>query len=170
MTERPRQVSVIGTGRCGPESEAARLAVEVGRLLGEAGVTVVCGGGKGVMAAVARGAAEAGGEVIGILPGNDLAEANPHCTHVIATDIGHARNLAVVSSGEAVIAIGGEWGTLSEIGLARALGRPVVALRSWTLDGQDGMKGAPGVVQAETPAEAVTQALATSRRRGRGGP
>jgi uncharacterized protein (TIGR00725 family) len=153
-------VAVIGAGGCVPDSEPARLAEEVGRLLGEAGVTVVCGGGQGVMAAVSRGAAEAGGEVIGILPGNDLAEANPHCTHVIATDIGHARNLAVVSSGEAVIAIGGEWGTLSEIGLARALGRPVVALRSWTLDGRDGMKGAPGIEHVETPADAVERALA----------
>jgi uncharacterized protein (TIGR00725 family) len=124
-------------------------------------VTVVCGGGGGVMAAVARGAAEAGGEVIGILPGNDLGEANPHCTHVIATDIGHARNLAVVCSGEAVIAIGGEWGTLSEIGLARALGRPVVALRSWALDGRERMQGAPGIENVETPAEAVERALST---------
>ena len=111
------------------------------------------------MEAVSRGAAEAGGEVIGILPGNDLSEANPHCTHVVATDIGHARNLAVVCSGEAVIAIGGEWGTLSEIGLARATGRTVVALRSWTLDGQERMIGAPGIVHVETADEAVATAL-----------
>jgi uncharacterized protein (TIGR00725 family) len=80
------------------------------------------------MEAVCRGAAGAGGTAIGIVPGDSVAEANPFCTHVVATGIGHARNLAVVSSGEVAIAIGGEWGTLSEIGFARALGRPVVAL------------------------------------------
>ena len=84
------------------------------------------------MAAVARGAARAGGEVIGVLPWTEPGEANPDCTHVVATGVGHARNLAVVGSGEVVIAIGGEWGTLSEIGHARAIGRTVVALRSWT--------------------------------------
>ena len=154
-----RQVAVIGAGGCAPDSEPARLAAEVGRLLAEAGVTVVCGGREGVMEAAARGAAEAGGEVIGIVPGSEVAEANPYCTHVVASGIGHARNLAVVGSGEAVIAIGGEWGTLSEIGHARALGRTVVALRSWELRGRDAMDGAPGIVPAETPAEAVAAAL-----------
>ncbi len=112
------------------------------------------------MAAVSRGAASAGGEVIGVLPGTDLREANPDCTHVVATGMGQARNLAVVGSGEVVVAIGGEWGTLSEIGHARSIGRTVVALRSWTLDGRDRMEGAPGVIPAETPAEAVGAALA----------
>jgi hypothetical protein len=112
------------------------------------------------MEAVCRGAAAAGGNAIGIVPGDSLADANPHCTHVVATGIGHARNLAVVTSGEAVIAIGGEWGTLSEIGFARALGRPVVALRSWELRGREAMADAPGVTPAETPAEAVAAALA----------
>jgi uncharacterized protein (TIGR00725 family) len=132
----------------------------VGRRLAEAGVIVVCGGGGGVMAAVSRGAASAGGEVIGVLPGLDGAEANADCTHVVATGIGHARNLAVVGSGEVVIAIGGEWGTLSEIGHARAIGRTVVALHSWDLVGRDRMEGAPGVVSAETAEEAVAAALA----------
>ena len=97
--------------------------------------------------------------MIGIVPGDSLGEANPYCTHVVVTGIGHARNLAVVSSGEAVIAIGGEWGTLSEIGFARRLERTVVALRSWELDGREAMAGAPGIVPAETAAEAVTAAL-----------
>ncbi len=118
------------------------------------------------MAAVSRGAASVGGEVIGVLPGNDPAEANPHATHVVATGVGHARNLAVVGSGEVVIAIGGEWGTLSEIGHARSIGRTVVALRSWTLGGRDRMEGAPGVVPAETAAEAVAAALAELQPRG----
>jgi hypothetical protein len=138
----------------------ARLAEEVGRLLGEAGVTLVCGGGAGVMEAASRGAAGAGGGVIGIVPGSSVAEANPYCTHVVASGIGHARNLAVVSSGEVVIAVGGEWGTLSEIGHARAIGRIVVALRSWALSGRERMDGTPGFVPVETAMEAVAGALA----------
>lgn len=158
--ERPRQVAVIGPSRCEPGSEAAQLAEEVGRLLAEAGATLVCGGMGGAMEAACRGASGAGGETIGIVPGHDAGEANPHCTHVVATGIGHARNLAVVSSGDAVIAIGGEWGTLSEIGFARAIGRPVVALQSWVLSGREAMEGAPGVLPAESPREAVDLALA----------
>jgi uncharacterized protein (TIGR00725 family) len=157
---RRRQVAVIGAGGAEEGSETWRLAEEVGTRLAEAGATVVCGGRGGVMAAVSRGAASAGGEVIGIVPGTDLGESNPDCTHVVATGIGHARNLAVVGSGEVVIAIGGEWGTLSEIGHARSIGRTVIALRSWALVGRDRMEGAPGIVQAETPEEAVAAALA----------
>jgi uncharacterized protein (TIGR00725 family) len=152
-------VAVIGSGCVELGSELGRLAEEVGRLLAEAGVTVVCGGLRGVMEAAARGAAEAGGTVIGILPSSSVEDANPHCTHVVATGIGHARNLAVVASGEATIAVGGEWGTLSEIGYARALGRPVIALRSWTLKGEGPMESAPGIVVAPTPEEAVAAAL-----------
>lgn len=147
-------------GRAAEEGdELWALAAEVGRGLAEAGVTVVCGGGGGVMEAAARGAAEAGGSVVGIVPGETPADANEYCTHVVATGIGHARNLAVVSSGEAVIAIGGEWGTLSEIGFARVIGHEVVALRSWELNGRERMRGGPGVVPAETAAEAVAAAL-----------
>ncbi|MGH2938670.1 MAG: TIGR00725 family protein [Solirubrobacterales bacterium] len=160
MTDRRRQVAVIGAGGAEEGSEVWRLAEEVGKLLAEAGAIVVCGGRTGVMAAVARGAAGAGGEVIGVLPGSDPGEANPDCTHVVATGIGHARNLAVVGSGEVVIAIGGEWGTLSEIGHARTIGRTVVTLHSWTLTGRDRMEGAPGVIPAETAEEAVAAALA----------
>ena len=130
---RSRQVAVIGAGGAEEGSEAWVLAEEVGRGLAEAGVALVCGGGSGVMEAASRGAAEAGGTVIGIVPSESVADANPYCSHVVATGIGHARNLAVVSSGEAVIAIGGEWGTLSEIGFARVIGHEVVALRSWQL-------------------------------------
>jgi uncharacterized protein (TIGR00725 family) len=154
-----RQVAVIGSAGCEPDSEAARLGEEVGRRLAEAGVTLVCGGLTGVMEAACRGAAEAGGVAIGIGPGSSVDEANEHCTHVVATGIGHARNLAVVSSGDVVIAIGGEWGTLSEIGFARAIDRTVIALRSWTLSGRERMEDAPGVLLAETPHEAVELAL-----------
>jgi uncharacterized protein (TIGR00725 family) len=153
-------VAVIGAGGAAEDSEAWRLAEEVGRRLAEAGVTVICGGRGGVMAAVARGAASGGGEVIGVVPGSDPGEANPDCTHVIATGVGQARNLAVVGSGEVVIAVGGEWGTLSEIGHAGVLGRTVIALRTWTLVGRDRMEGAPGVIPAATAEEAVATALA----------
>ncbi len=159
MVSRERQVSVVGTGSCTQDSEAALLAEEVGRLLAEAGVVVVCGGLGGVMEAVARGAAGAGGTVVGIVPSASVEDANPHCTHVVATGIGYARNLAVVASGDAVIAVGGEWGTLSEIGHARTLGKRVIALRSWSLSGQGKMEDAPGVVPAESAHEAVELAL-----------
>jgi uncharacterized protein (TIGR00725 family) len=151
---RTRQVAVSGGGADPPE-DALGVAEEVGRRLAEADIRVVCGGLAGVMEAAARGAVEAGGEVIGILPGADPADANPYCTHVIATGIGHARNLAVVASADAVIAIGGEWGTLSEIAFARRLGRPVVALGTWTLRGIGAMAEAPGIEPAADPAAAV---------------
>jgi len=156
---RAKQVSVIGVGTCEQDSETARLAEEVGRRLAEAGVSVVCGGLGGVMEAAARGAAQAGGEVIGILPGVSVDDANPYCTRVVATATGYARNLAVVASADAVIAVGGEWGTLSEIGHARRFGRTVVALRSWGLTGSDAMEGAPGLIPVETADEAVRAAL-----------
>ncbi len=157
--ERPKQISVIGSSRCDEDSDAWRLAEEVGQRLAKAGVVLVCGGGGGVMEAASRGAAQAGGTAIGIVPWDSPAQANPHCAHVVSTGIGHARNLAVVASGEAVIAIGGEWGTLSEIGHARQLDRAVVALHSWTLRGEGSMESAPGIVPATTPEEAVAAAL-----------
>lgn len=159
MSGRQRQVAVIGGRGVEEGSELWALAEEVGRGLAEAGVALVCGGGGGVMEAASRAAAEAGGTVIGIVPGESVADANEYCSVVVATGIGHARNLAVVSSGEAVIAIGGEWGTLAEIGFARVIGHEVVALRSWELNGREAMAGGPGVVPAETAAEAVAAAL-----------
>jgi uncharacterized protein (TIGR00725 family) len=158
---RPTQVAVIGAGE--GSDEALVAAEEVGRLLAEAGAVVICGGRGGVMEAAARGAAEAGGTAIGVLPGSDPGEANEHVVHVVATGVGHARNLAVVGSGEAVIAVDGHWGTLSEIAFARRLGRPVVALRSWAL--QHRTDSELGIVEAETPAEAVEAALGALGRR-----
>ncbi len=159
MSGRRPQVAVIGSGLCEPDSELSLAAEAVGRGLAEAGVTVVCGGLGGVMEGVARGARAGGGEVIGVIPTNDPADANPHCTHVIATGIGYARNLAVVASGEVVIAVGGEWGTLSEIGHARDMGRPVVALGSWEVSGAGEMRGGPGIAVAADPDAAVAAAL-----------
>ena len=161
MSARPLQVAVIGSGV--KDAGLAPLAEETGRLLAEAGATVICGGLGGVMEAVARGASQAGGTVIGILPGADPADANPHCTHVLAAATGKARNLAVVASADAVIAIGGEWGTLSEIAHARAFGRPVVALRSWSVKPAAPLAGGDGIELAAEPAGAVESALTAAR-------
>ena len=155
---RPGQVSVVGSGTCGEESEEWSLAEAVGRGLAEAGLVVVCGGRGGVMEAAARGASSVGGTVIGIVPTASAEDANEHCTHVVATGMGPARNLAVVASGAAVIAIGGEWGTLSEIAFARRFDRPVITLRSWRLEGAGPMAEAPGIEQVETVEEAVAAA------------
>ena len=143
-----RQISVIGSGH-----EGEKRAEEVGRLLAGRGCVVVTGGRGEVMAAASRGAKSAGGTTIGILPGDSRAGANEWVDHVVVTGIGHARNLAVVASGDAVIAVGGAWGTLAEIGFARVLGRPVVILEpGWEFSGT-------GVERAATPAEAVERAL-----------
>lgn len=141
------QVSVIGSGA---EHEAA--AEEVGRLLAVRGCTVVTGGLGEVMAAAHRGAKGAGGITIAILPGERRSDANEWADHVVVTGIGHARNLAVAASGDAVIAVGGSWGTLAEIAFARRLGRPVVVL--------EGGPEVAGVERAGTPADAVERALA----------
>ena len=141
------QVAVIGSG-----AEHEQWAEEVGRLLAERGCTVVTGGRGEVMAAAARGAKGAGGTTIGILPGETRAGANEWVDHVVVTGIGHGRNLAVVASGDAVIAVGGRWGTLAEIGFARVLGRPVVILEpGWELE---------GVPRAASAEEAVDRAVA----------
>jgi uncharacterized protein (TIGR00725 family) len=144
------QVSVIGSGR-GQEENAE----QVGRLLAERGATVVTGGLGEVMSAAARGAKSVGGTTIGILPTETRERANEWIDHVVVTGIGHARNLAVVASGDAVIAVGGRYGTLAEIGLALTLGRPVVVLDpGWQVEGTQ---------RAQTPAEAVELALAAAR-------
>ena len=138
------------------------MSEELGELLARRDCVVVCGGMEGVMAAVARGARRAGGTCIGILPTLDRRAAAPDLTYALCTGLGHARNLAVVASGDVVIAVGGAWGTLSEIGLARSVGRQVIALRSWSLEPDEGELD--GVQQANTPAEAVELALAALPR------
>jgi uncharacterized protein (TIGR00725 family) len=144
------QVSVIGSG-----AEHEETAETVGRLLAEGGATVVTGGLGEVMAAASRGAKTAGGTTIGILPGETREHANAWLDHVVVTGIGHGRNLAVVASGDAVVAIGGRYGTLAEIGFALTLGRPVVVLEpGWEVEGTQ---------RARTPAEAVEFALAAAR-------
>jgi hypothetical protein len=140
------QVSVIGSG-----AEWEEAAEEIGRLLAERGCTVVTGGLGQVMAAAHRGAKAAGGTTIAILPGERREAANPWADHVVVTGIGHARNLAVAGSGDAVVAVGGSWGTLAEMAFACRLGRPVVALA--------GAPAVDGVDVAATPSEAVDLAL-----------
>ncbi|MFF3905982.1 TIGR00725 family protein [Streptomyces sp. NPDC001848] len=148
------QVAVCGPARCG-ESERA-LAYEVGRLLAERGAVVICGGHGGVMAAVAAGARSREGVVVGVLPGADRTGAGPDLSVAIATGLGQARNSVIVHSGDAVIVIGGSWGTLSELALAmRRGGVPVVQLGDgWRLTDADGRE-VPGVRYARTPAEAL---------------
>jgi uncharacterized protein (TIGR00725 family) len=136
------QVAVIGSG-----AEHEARAEEVGRLLAERGCVVVTGGLGEVMAAAARGAKSAGGTTIGILPGEGRGSGNEWLDHEVVTGMGHARNLAVAASGDAVIAVGGSWGTLAEIAFASRLGRKVVIL-------EPGLEVA-GIQRARTPGEAV---------------
>jgi hypothetical protein len=145
------QVSVIGSG-----ADHEARAEEVGRLLAERGCTVVCGGRGEVMAAAARGAKSAGGTTIGILPGDSRTDANEWIDHVVVTGLGPVRNAVVAASGDAVIAVGGSYGTLTEIGFAKILGRPVVIL-------EPGL-AVEGVQRAATPAEAVDLVLGSISR------
>jgi uncharacterized protein (TIGR00725 family) len=152
----PRYVSVIGASRAAPE--LAAKAEELGELLAEHGFVVVCGGREGVMEAVARGVKKKGGVSIGILPEADRRRAAPDLTYTVCSAMGYARNLSVVASGDLVIAVGGAWGTLSEIALARSIDREVILLDTWEVTPPEG--GEPdGVRRASTPAEAVELAL-----------
>jgi uncharacterized protein (TIGR00725 family) len=143
-----RYVAVCGASD--PEPGQRELAREVGRRLAEASAVVLCGGLGGVMEAASEGASRAGGTVVGILPGGDRAEGNRHLGLAIATGLGEARNAVLTSAADSVIAIGGGWGTLSEIGLARKKGRPVVGLDTWEVN---------GIRVAGSPEEAVRLAL-----------
>jgi hypothetical protein len=143
------QIGVIGAAEC--SADGAALAYEVGTLLAQQGVVLVCGGLGGVMESAARGAKEAGGSTVGILPGVEVREANPYIDIKIVTGLSHARNILVVRSSEALIAIEGGYGTLSEIAIALKLGKPVVGLNTWIVD--------PNIIQVKTAAEAVAKAL-----------
>jgi uncharacterized protein (TIGR00725 family) len=148
------QVAVCGPRAC--DDELRGLAFEVGRLLAERGAVVICGGYGGVMAAAAKGARSAGGTVVGILSRADRAHANPYLSIAIPTGIGEARNAVIVNSGDAVIVVGGSWGTLSELAFAVRGGRvPVIQLgRGWEVRDADGAP-LPGVRAARTAQEAV---------------
>ena len=158
--ERPLRISIAGPGEASP-AEAA-LAEETGRLVGRKGWILVCGGLGGVMEAACRGAASSGAITVGLLPGSDPDSANPHVLVPIPTGLGEARNTLVAGACDALIAIGGRLGTLSEIALALRRGVPVVGLETWRLD--------PALVQpfvfhrALSPAEAVELAGRLARR------
>ena len=137
-----RYIGVIGAGEC--DAELGRLAEAVGRGIAEAGAVLVCGGMGGVMEAACRGAKAAGGMTIGILPGPDRMGANEYVD--VATGINEARNLAIIRTADALVAVGGSYGTLSEIGFALKIGKKVVGLRTWDIK---------GIVPARTAEDAV---------------
>jgi uncharacterized protein (TIGR00725 family) len=141
-------VAVVGAGEAA--GEALERAHEVGRLLGARGAVLVSGGLSGVMEAACRGAKEAGGTTLGILPGLVRSDANPYVDVAVPTGLGEARNALVVRAADALIAVAGGYGTLSEVALALKTGKPVVGLGSFDLE---------GMIQADSPEEAVEVAL-----------
>lgn len=159
--EKPLIISVIGGGN--PSARALQLASSVGQELAKAGVMVVCGGLSGVMEAVCKGAKSAGGTTIGILPGNSPQEGNKYIDIPICTGMGYARNVIVVKTGRAVIAIDGSFGTLSEIGHALGDNIPVIGLETWDL----GIGGIieTSIIRANTPIEAVRLAVDAAYKR-----
>jgi uncharacterized protein (TIGR00725 family) len=155
-TEQTMYIAVVGSAVCEPD--VATIAEAVGREVAHRGHILVSGGRGGVMEAACRGAHAAGGLTVGILPGSERSAANAYVDVAIATGLGEARNALVVRTVDAVIAIHGEFGTLSEIGLALKMGKPVVGLGTWGL-------AAPGdrtepIVRADTPSQAVDLAVA----------
>jgi uncharacterized protein (TIGR00725 family) len=142
-------IGVIGAGQVSDSGYA--VAREVGRRIGEGGAVLVCGGLSGVMEAACRGCKEGGGETLGLLPGGDAAMANPYVTLAVPTNMGHARNVIIAHTAQVLIAVEGEYGTLSEIAVALKLGKPVVALNSWP--------GIEGVIEAASAEEAVAIAM-----------
>ena len=153
--KRQRLVAVVGGSE--PTPQEVRLAEEVGRELARNNAVLVCGGLTGVMEAACRGAGSAGGMTIGILPGDSPGDANPYVQVAIVTGVGYARNMAVVQSAQAVIAVGGSYGTLTEIAYALQGGIPVVGLNTWSIS-RNGQND-DGIVPASNPAEAVKIAL-----------
>jgi uncharacterized protein (TIGR00725 family) len=155
MTKKQPIIAVIGGGSC--NQKEAKLAEEVGRELAKRGATLVCGGLGGVMEAACKGANAEGGVTIGILPGDNRDAANPYVSIPIVTNLGYARNVAVVKSGQVVIAVGGNYGTLSEISHALQSGIPVVGLNTWSI-ARNG-KEDKSIITAKSAAEAVEKAL-----------
>ena len=155
MTNNKKFIAVIGGSQA--SRKEIRLAEEVGSELAKKGATLVCGGLGGVMEAACRGASSEGGTTIGILPGENRQAANSYVQIPIVTGMGYARNVAVVKSAQAVIAIGGSYGTLSEIGHALQSGIPVIGLNTWSLSKNGKLNSS--IIPAENPAEAVEKAL-----------
>jgi uncharacterized protein (TIGR00725 family) len=154
-------IAVIVNSFCSPKE--AKLAESVGELLGQQGVTVICGGLGGVMEAVCRGAKSKGGLTVGILPGQDSSTANPWVDIPVVTGIGEARNVTVVKSAQAVIAIGGSYGTLSEIAYALKSNIPVISLNTWSLS-RNGQED-DSIIRVQNATEAVDKAISLAKRR-----
>ena len=162
-------ISVIGSSNPTTD-EHVELAEAVGRELAKRGATVACGGLTGIMEAVCRGAKSAGGVTIGILPGRVAGDANNYVDIPIVTNMGYSRNVIVVYTGSAVIAVGGAYGTLSEIGYALGEGIPVVGLKTWELSRNgDGQPVDGAIISASDPVDAVEKALAAATARNCGG-
>ncbi len=154
-------IAVIGNSSCSPEE--AKLSETVGELLAQRGATLICGGLGGVMEAVCRGAKSKGGLTVGILPGQDSSMANPWVDIPVVTGLGEARNVAVVKSAQAVIAVGGRYGTLSEIAFALKNGIPVIGLNTWSLSRNE--QEDDSIVRVASAAEAVDKAISLAKRR-----
>lgn len=152
----PRRRAVAVVGPSDPDDETLLADAEaVGRGVAAAALVLVTGGLGGVMAAAARGAANAGGLVVGLLPGDAASDANPWVGVALPTGMGQGRNVLVVRGAEAVVAVGGSWGTLAEVALAKRLAKPVVSLRGWRIvDGPD-----DGIVEVATADDAVAAVL-----------
>ncbi len=155
--QRAPYIAVVGPSEADAGTYA--LAMEVGRLIAERDGVVICGGHGGVMEAAARGATEQGGTSVGILPGDDRTTANAYVTVALATGLGQLRNGLVVRASDAVVAVGGSWGTLSEVALAVRAGVPVISLGGWSVADTGGAAVA-GVSLAHSPLAAVQAALA----------
>lgn len=152
-------IGVMGASQC--DASVSELAYEVGRLIAQRGAVLLCGGMGGVMEAAARGAKEAGGLTVGILPGSDDSQspANPFIDIAIFTGLGEGRNIINVKSSDAIIALSGGYGTLSEIALALRVGKPVVLLHTWTFDAPQPVMPPPRLGRAQTAEEAVRLAF-----------
>ena len=154
-------IAVIGNASC--STKEAELAEAVGEELAQQGATVICGGLGGVMEAVCRGAKSKGGLTVGVLPGEDSSMANPYVDIPIVTGVGYARNMAVVKSAQAVIAIGGNYGTLSEIAYALKRDIPVIGLNTWSLS-RNGQEDS-SIIRVHSAVEAVEKAISLAKRR-----
>ena len=161
MTVKEIIIAVIGTRK--PSPEEGQLAQEVGRELAKNGIALICGGLGGVMAEACRGACAEGGLTIGVIPGDDRKSANPHVRIAIVTGIGYARNVIIIRSAQAVIAVGGGYGTLTEIGYALDAGIPVIGLKTWKISRNNQVD--KSIIRADNAKQAVSKALKLIKRK-----
>ena len=161
MTVREIIIAVIGTRK--PSPEESSLAEEVGRELAQNGITLICGGLGGVMEDTCRGARAEGGLTIGVIPGDDPKSANPYVQIPIVTGIGYARNVFIVKTAQAIIAVGGGYGTLTELGYALDSKKPVIGLKTWKFSRNNRMD--KSIIRVNSAKEAVSKALKQVKRK-----